>query len=103
MGLARDSLAKDKSSQFPWTYRTMDEGVGIDAFIIDFPKAFHLVSHNRLLTKLKASCVGSTVFDWVRELLVGCTQRVRITGQLSKEVQVTSDFSKGAFRAQYCL
>jgi hypothetical protein len=96
MGLARDSLAKDKSSQCPWTYRTLDKGVGIDAIIIDFPKASHLIPHNRLLTKLEASCVGSTVFNWVREFLVGRTQSVRITEQQSKEVQVTSDVLQGS-------
>jgi hypothetical protein len=69
---------------------TLDEGVSIDAIIIDFSKAFDLVHHDRLLTKLAASGVVSRVVVWVREFLVGRTQIVRIGGQISKEVKVTS-------------
>ena len=36
---------------------SLDEGVSIDAIIIDFSKAFDLVPHDRLLTKLAASGV----------------------------------------------
>jgi hypothetical protein len=96
MGLARDSLARDKSSQCPWTYLTLDEDVGIDEIIIDFSEVSHLVPHNRQLMKLTASCVGSTVFVWVRIFFVGRTQRFRIEGKLSKEVKVTSGVSQGS-------
>ena len=44
-------------------------GVGIDAIIIDFSKAFDLVSHDRLLVKLAASGVDSRIVVWVREFL----------------------------------
>ena len=64
----------------------MDEGVGIDAIIIDFSKDFDLVPHDRLV----ASGVDSRVVVWVTEFLVGRTQRVRVGGRLSKEVKVTS-------------
>jgi hypothetical protein len=40
--------------------------------------------------KLAASGVDSRIVVWVREFLVGRTQRVRVEGQLSKEVRVTS-------------
>jgi hypothetical protein len=40
---------------------SLDEGVGIDAIIIDFSKAFELIPHDRLLTKLTASGVDSKV------------------------------------------
>ena len=36
---------------------SLEEGIGIDAIIIDFSKAFDLVPHDRLLTKLAASGV----------------------------------------------
>jgi len=64
----------------------LDEGIVIDAIIIDFTKAFDLGPHDRLLRKLAALGVDSRVVVWVREFLVGRIQRVRVRGQLSKEV-----------------
>ena len=46
--------------------------------------------------KLTASGVDWTVVIWVREFLVGRTQRVRIREQLSKEVKVTSSVLQGS-------
>jgi hypothetical protein len=53
---------------------SLDEGVSIDAIIIDFSKAFDLVPHDRLLMKLVASGVDSRMLVWVREFLVGRTE-----------------------------
>jgi hypothetical protein len=50
---------------------SLDEGVGIDAIITDFSKAFDLVPHDQLLMKLTASGMDSRVLVWVREFLVG--------------------------------
>jgi hypothetical protein len=38
---------------------SLDEGVRIDAIIIDFSKAFDLVSYDRLLIKMAASAMDS--------------------------------------------
>ena len=43
---------------------SLDEGVDIDAIILDFSKAFDLVPHGRLLTKLAASGVVSRIVFW---------------------------------------
>ena len=75
---------------------SMDKGVGIDAIIIDFSKAFGLVPYERLLTKLAASGVDWRVVIWVREFLVGRTQRLRVERQLSMEVNVTSVVPQGS-------
>jgi len=50
---------------------SLDEGVDVDAVIIDFSKAFDLVPHDQLLTKFADSGVDSRVVVWVREFLVG--------------------------------
>ena len=71
-------------------------GFGVDAIIIDFSKAFDLISHDRILRKLAASGVDSRVDICVSEFLVGHTQRVRIGGQLSKEVKVKSGVPQGS-------
>ena len=51
----------------------LDEGDCIDSISIDFPKAFDLVTYDRLLTKLAASGVVSRVGVWIREFVVGPT------------------------------
>jgi hypothetical protein len=58
----------------------------IDAIIVDFSKAFDLVPHGRLLTKIAYSGVASRVVVWISEFLLGRTQRVRMGGQLSAKV-----------------
>ena len=63
---------------------------------IDFSKAFDLVPHGRLLTKIANSCADPRVVVWIRELLSGRTQRVRVEGQLSEEVRVTSGVPQGS-------
>jgi hypothetical protein len=74
----------------------LDKRVGIDVIVIDFSKAFDLVPHDQLLMELAASGVESRVVNWVREFLVGPTQRVRVVGQLCKEVKVTSSVLQGS-------
>jgi hypothetical protein len=34
---------------------------------------------------------------WIREFLLGRTHRVRVGGQISEEVRVTSVYHKGAY------
>jgi len=75
---------------------SLDEGVGINAIIIDFPKAFDLVPHDRLLTKMAASVVDTRVVVWVIKFPVVPTQRVRVGEQLSKEVKVSSRVPQGS-------
>ena len=57
---------------------------------MDFSKAFDLVPHDRLVTKITETGVDLRVVVWVKEFLLGCSQRVRADGQLSEEVRVTS-------------
>jgi len=75
------------------TADTMDNGNRINAIVIDYSKAFDLVQHDQLLMKTANSDGDSRVVAWVREYLLGCTQRVRVGRQLSEEVRVTSGFT----------
>ena len=59
---------------------SLDEGIGIDAIIINCSKAFDFVPHDRLLMKLAASGVDSRVVVLEREFLVGRTHGVRVGG-----------------------
>jgi hypothetical protein len=51
------------------------EGARIGSIIIDFSKTFYLVPYDRLLMKIAASEVDSRVVVWVREFLLGRSQR----------------------------
>jgi len=73
----------------------LDEGVRTDAIIIDFSKFYDLVPHDRLLTKIAATGVDLRVVVWAKEFLLGCSQRVRVNGQLFEEVRVTSRVPQG--------
>jgi hypothetical protein len=75
---------------------SVGKGYKIDAIIVDFSKAFDLVPHSQLLTKIPNSGVDSKVVIWIREFLLGRTQRVRVGGQLSEEVRVTSGVPQGS-------
>jgi hypothetical protein len=55
---------------------SLDKGVRTEAIIIDFSKAFDLVSHDRLLTKIAATGVDLRVIVRVKEFLLGRSQRV---------------------------
>jgi hypothetical protein len=64
----------------------MDNGDRINAIVINFSKAFDLVPH-----------VDSRIVAWVREFLRGCTQRIKVGGELSEEVRVTLVCRKRAY------
>ena len=81
----------------------LDDRFGINVIIIDFSKDFDLAPHDRLIMKLSAPGVDARVVVWVRKFLVGRKNRVRVGGQLSKEVKLTSGVSQGSFLARYCF
>jgi hypothetical protein len=81
------------------TAHSQDNGGRTDAVVIDFSKAFDLAPHDRMLTKIAASGVDSWVVIWIREFLLGRTQRVRVGEQLSEEVRVTSRLPEGSVRS----
>jgi len=56
---------------------SLDEGVTTDAIRIDFSKAFYFVPHDRLLTKIAATGVDLRIVVWVKEFLLGHSQRVK--------------------------
>jgi hypothetical protein len=73
-----------------------DEGVAVDAIILDFSKAFDTVSHPKLLSKLKASGISSQIITWIQCWLTQRTQSVQIQGQTSDPALVTSGVPQGS-------
>ena len=70
---------------------------GWTQLLLTFTLALDLVPHGRLLVKIADSGVDNRVVVWVREFLIGRTQRVRVGGELSDEVRVTSGYHKEAY------
>ena len=60
---------------------SLEEGVRTDAIITDFSKVFDLVPHDRVLTKIEATGVDLRVVVWIKEFLLGRSQRVRVDGK----------------------
>jgi hypothetical protein len=65
---------------------SLDEAVRLDTIIIDFSKVFDIVPHDRLLKKISASGVDSSVVVWIREFLIGHSQRVRVGGNTQRKL-----------------
>jgi len=74
---------------------SLRNGDKIDANIVSFTNALDLVPRGRLLTKIANSGVDSRLVVWIREFLLGRTQRLRAGGQLSEKVRVTSSVPQG--------
>jgi hypothetical protein len=75
--------------------RIVDEGHPVDIVYLDFSKAFDTVPHERLMVKLAAKGVGGEVADWLRDWLIGRTQRVRVGNELSETQEVDSGVPQG--------
>ena len=75
---------------------SLDEPYRLDTIIIDFLKAFDLVPHEQLLKKIAASGMDSRVVVWIREFLIGRSQRVRVGRHYSEEVRVMSGVPQGS-------
>jgi hypothetical protein len=75
---------------------SLDKGVRSDAIIIDYSKAFDLVPHDRVHTKIVATRVDLRVVVWVKEFLLEHLQRIRVDWQQPEEVSVTSGVLQGS-------
>src|SRR5664279_4398204 len=60
-----------------WT-DILDEGGSVDVIYLDLAKAFDTVPHQRLLRKRSSYGVGGKVLKWIKQLLTGRKQKVRI-------------------------
>ena len=67
----------------------------IDLLIMDFSKAFNMVSHKRLLSKHHFLEIHGKILDWIRHFLTHRHQQVVLEGLQSSAVDVTSGVPQG--------
>ena len=74
----------------------IDEGYPTDIIYLDYRKAFGSVPHERLLNKLEAYGIKGEIHRWIRNFLIGRTQRVIVNGEYSEAASVSSGIPQGS-------
>jgi exonuclease III len=68
----------------------------VDVLLLDFSKAFDVVSHQRLLHKLQFYGVGGKTNLWIKSFLAERSQTVVVNGTHSSPIAVTSGVPQGS-------
>lgn len=80
-----------------YVYSAFSQYHQVDCIYLDFAKAFDRVSHDHLISKLKALGVSGPLLQWFRSYLTGRTLRVRFAAHVSDSVvYVTSGVPQGS-------
>ena len=75
---------------------SFDNKTPLDAIILDFAKAFDVVSHKKLITKMHALGINSSIIEWVKSWLKDRTHRISLGNSLSNPRPVTSGVPQGS-------
>ena len=73
-----------------------DQGNHVDMIFFNFSKAFDMVSHCRLVSKLEHYGVRGSILKWIEGFLCHRTQKVVIEGVSSGETTVDSGVPQGS-------
>ena len=75
--------------------KSLDNKSQVDMIIMDFSKAFDVVPHNRLISKLHRYGLHGTTLTWISGFLKHRTQRVVVSGEKSAWSNVISGVPQG--------
>ena len=81
---------------FEKVYDELDTNNQVDLVYLDFVKAFNKLPHKRLIRKMQAYGIQGSVLQWIIMLLKNSRQRVRIRGEDSNWINVTSEVPQGS-------
>ena len=76
--------------------KAIDEGLSLDAIMIDFRRAFDKVPFAKMLAQVKAHGIGGELLRWIENWTVGHRQRVVLNGEASEWADVTSSVVQGS-------
>ena len=76
--------------------RTMCSGKQVDVAVMDFSKAFDVVPHQRLLSKLNFYGIRGRALEWIEAFLTDRIQQVVVNGEFSDIAPVTSGVPQGS-------
>lgn len=74
----------------------VDSGYVVDIVLFDFSKAFDVVCHTTLVTKLKQLGIGGRLLDWISDFLIGRSMSVSVSGISSTPRPVHSGVPQGS-------
>ena len=92
----RRSCETQLISTFHDLSKGIDHNKQTDVILLDFSKAFDKVSHFTLLNKLHLYGINKGIILWMRDFLLGRTQRVLIDNKYSSFSPVTSGVPQGS-------
>ena len=75
--------------------RCLNDREQLDLLVLDFSKPCNIVTHQRLLGKLKHYGIRGSTLNWIRHWLTGRSQRVVVCGECSNDAAVKSGVPQG--------